>query len=606
LRRPDLILLHAPSVYDFRKTAIMYGPVSDLVPSSPIFEMYPLGFTTIAEYLERHGYHVRIINIAVNMLKKPGFDVERFIEGLRPKVFGIDLHWLPHAHGSIELAKICKRFHPEIPIIFGGFSATYFHEELIRYPCVDYVMKGDSTEEPLLQLMDCIKKRQPPLDVPNLTWKDGEGNIHDHPITHVPDNFDHFVLNYTHVMRSVVKYRDLMGYVPFESWLDYPIVPVLTCRGCSGNCVTCGGSRAGFSNFMNRKKPALRSPEVLADDIKTIQHYLRAPVFVIGDIHQGGPTYVDRFLRAIKEGKITNQVAFEFFAPPPEEFYRRASEALPHYSCEISMESHDEEVRRTFGKKYSNEEVEKSIRDALNHNCERFDLYFMTGLPKQTRASVMGTVDYCGHLYRMLKGDKRLLVFISPMAPFLDPGSVVFENPEKFGYKLLCRTLEDHREALTQPSWKYVLNYESKWMTRDELVDCTYEAGLKLNRLKAACGVIDEATAQATEERILRAMEIMGDIDQVMKVENLLERDRRMRELKSEVDRLCESTVCEKSELEWPTVTVNVNLFNVTRFLLSRDSIRHVRLSGILSLLARYTVLFCRRLLEVNLEGRRV
>jgi len=46
---PDLVLLHPPSVYDFRQKTILYGPVSDLIPPSPIFEMYPIGFTSIAE-----------------------------------------------------------------------------------------------------------------------------------------------------------------------------------------------------------------------------------------------------------------------------------------------------------------------------------------------------------------------------------------------------------------------------------------------------------------------------------------------------------------------------------------------------------------------------
>ena len=32
----DIIFLHAPSVYDFRKKPIFYGPVSDVVPSSPV------------------------------------------------------------------------------------------------------------------------------------------------------------------------------------------------------------------------------------------------------------------------------------------------------------------------------------------------------------------------------------------------------------------------------------------------------------------------------------------------------------------------------------------------------------------------------------------
>jgi len=75
----DLVLLHAPSVYDFRRESILYGPVSDLVPSTPVFEMYPIGFTTMAEYLERHGFRVRIVNLAVRMLREKRFDPEAMI-----------------------------------------------------------------------------------------------------------------------------------------------------------------------------------------------------------------------------------------------------------------------------------------------------------------------------------------------------------------------------------------------------------------------------------------------------------------------------------------------------------------------------------------------
>lgn len=50
----DMTYIHAPATYDFRERSIMYGPVSDMVPSTPIFEMYPLGLTTLCEYLERH------------------------------------------------------------------------------------------------------------------------------------------------------------------------------------------------------------------------------------------------------------------------------------------------------------------------------------------------------------------------------------------------------------------------------------------------------------------------------------------------------------------------------------------------------------------------
>ena len=79
----------------------------------------------------------------------------------------------------------------------------------------------------------------------------------------------------------------------------------------------------------------------------------------------------------------------------------------------------------------------------------------------------------------------RLLPFIGPMAPFLDPGSRVFENPEEFGYTLRARTLEEHRQLLLQPSWKYILNYIPDGMTLDELVDSTYEAAVGINGQRA-------------------------------------------------------------------------------------------------------------------------
>jgi len=94
--KPDLILIHAPSVYDFRKKSIMFGPMSDLVPSTPIFEMYPIGFLTIANFLLKRGVHARIINLAYRMYQEPGLDVEKFIKNLKCSAFGIDLHWLPH------------------------------------------------------------------------------------------------------------------------------------------------------------------------------------------------------------------------------------------------------------------------------------------------------------------------------------------------------------------------------------------------------------------------------------------------------------------------------------------------------------------------------
>jgi B12-binding domain/radical SAM domain protein len=549
-KRADLVFLHAPSVYDFRKHAILYGPVSDLVPSTPVFEMYPIGFTTMAEYLERHGFRVRILNLAVRMLNDEGFDPELALAALSPAAFGIDLHWLPHAHGALAIAEIAKRHHPRIPIIFGGFSATYYHEELIRYPFVDYVIRGDSAEEPLRQLMAHLTAARgaPALaDIPNLTWRDRDGAIHVNPQTYRPETLDHVMLDYRYVVRAAARDLDLGSYVPFKDWLDYPILAALSCRGCTQSCVICGGSAAAFKQMHGRNKPAFRSPELLANDVRRAAAMSHGPVFILGDLRQAGRSYAQRFFDAVRGFK--GPVITELFSPAPADFLQQMARALPDFTLEVSLESHDPAVRHAFGKHYGNEPIERTLADALDAGAQRVDVFFMAGLPQQTAASVLDTIGYCEELLRRFGRDGRLAPFISPLAPFLDPGSRGFEEPEVHGYRLFARSLEEHRRRLVAPSWKYVLNYETRWMSRDQLVDATYAAGRRLNRLKAAFGLVQPAQAEETERRIDRAVTLIAEIDRLMAGATPEQFAREMTRLKPEVEQVNMSTVCDKREL---------------------------------------------------------
>ena len=567
----DLVLLHPPSLYDFRKEPVMYGPISDVVPSTPIFEMYPIGFASLSEYLERNGLRVRIINVALKMLKSKGFDVPKMIQRLRPIAFGLDLHWMAHVQGCLALADEIKRIHPHIPVILGGFSASYYHEELLRdYPQVDFIIRGDSTEVPLLELIRCLKEEKAISHIPNLTWRDEGGQTHSNPITYVPETLDDITIDYRHIMQKVWRYRDPMGYEPFSNWFMYPVTAVFTCRGCRYNCKTCGGSANTFHRVVNRQRPAFRDPLLLARDILDIRNHLRAPIMIIGDIFQPGDEYGLKLLSALKGKGIKNQVAFEFFVPPSREKLERISEAVPNFNLEISPESHDVAVRKAFGRPYDNSALEEMVENAIDLGCKRIDLFFMTGLPRQTFQSVLDIVNYCRHLLDRYGKSRRLIPFISPLAPFLDPGSPVFENPERYGYKLFYRSVEEHRLAMLSPSWKYALNYETKWMTRDEIVYGTYEAGLRLNRLKAEFALIDTKTALATEKRIKDAVSLMRRIDEIVHIEDLARRNREMTELGLHINRLNMSTVCEKRELEWPMHWIRMNPLRVFKTLFMR------------------------------------
>jgi B12-binding domain/radical SAM domain protein len=559
MTKPDLVLLHAPSNYDFRERAIMYGPISDVIPSTPLFEMYPIGFVSIAAYLEKNGVATRIVNIANRMLTEPRFDVERFLSKLSPLAFGIDLHWLPHAHGSLELAQVIKQLHPSTPTVFGGFSASYFYQELIRYPQVDFVIRGDSAEEPMLKLMQRIKAGASVADVPNLSWKDGAGTVYHNPLSSVLSDLDGIPLDYAYPVRSVLKYRGLSSLLPFNNWLDYPLTAVFTCRGCTLNCLSCGGSRFFFKNVCHRDKPAYRHPQLLAKDIKSIQRYLNGPVFIIGDIRQPGEDYAEELLQAMSGNGIKGPIVLELFAPASEGFLQRVKKAIPNFSIQMSPESHDEEIRRAFGKGWSTPDIENTIESALNNGCQRFDLFFMIGLPKQDHRSVMDTVAYCRALLQEFGKERRLHPMISPLSPFIDPGSEVFEHAEDYGYHLFYRTLEEHRQALLRPSWKYMLSYETQWLSRDEIVDATYEAALGLNGIKEDYGLISAQAAAQVESRIRQSLSVIQAIDRLVAEQGFGFQGEPP--LKYRMKELSLATTCQKRELEWPAKSFFRSIF---------------------------------------------
>jgi hypothetical protein len=188
----------------------------------------------------------------------------------------------------------------------------------------------------------------------------------------------------------------------------------------------------------------------------------------------------------------------------------------------------------------------------------------MIGMPRQTPDSALGSVDYARKLLHRFD-DGRLIPFTSPLAPFLDPGSLAYEHPERFGYRRYADSLQDHRNLLLQPSWKHILSYETRWLDRHTLADVTYEAGSRLNHLKREVGLISDEKAEETEMRICEARSLMQEIDTIMASHNGGARTRALQRLKPRIDRANTSTVCDKSELDVDVGPMPFKILNLAR-----------------------------------------
>jgi B12-binding domain/radical SAM domain protein len=378
-------------------------------------------------------------------------------------------------------------------------------------------------------------------------WRDGQGRVRANERSYKPENLDYVDFDYAHFIKMAIKYRDPSGYIPFKYWLSYPVTAIFSVRGCNHNCGTCGGSISAFKTICERSHACFRSPELVAEDIKKIADYTGAPMIVLGDLLQAGREYSDRFLEAVRKHRIRNEICIEFFRPPAAEFLRKAADCIQTFNVEISPESHDINVRKTFGKDYNNKALEGMIETLIEVGCRRVDLFFMVGLPNQTYQSVMDTVSYCGELLEKFgTGENRgkVLPLIAPLAPFIDPGSVIFENPEKYGYRFFAKTLKEHRQAMLQPSWKFSLNYETKWMSRNEIVKATYDGALKLLAIKEQYGAVSRQTAIKLRDHLERAIILSEKITDPEHIDD---------EIREEIFSLNTlDIVCGKHELDWP------------------------------------------------------
>jgi clorobiocin biosynthesis protein CloN6 len=501
----DLLLLHAPSVYDFRERddiLFAYLSNSDSVHVSPIFEMPPVGILAIKQHMNRCGLTSEFFNVASQMRRDPSFDVEEFFR-LAPvaRCVGIDLHWLAHAHGALELARIYKEIHPSAKVVLGGIASTYYHEELIQYPQVDFVMRGYDTLAPLEAMLRAGDDERALSRIPNLTWKH-RGETHVNEMTYVP-------ATYSAAVDWKEVFRDRRSGERRDSIVPYNLV--IPQAGCEYSCTWCGGSRYFFRKYMGLQKRVQKPPEILKLELRSIaEARTRSHTITMVDFWHESPSLFSAAEDVFIDENI-DCVHFSLHRLPAVEKGRRMG-AHTKAVIELSPDSHDMEVAKASGRgAYTMQQMEDFI-DALIDDIYSFEIYFLIGLPKQTVASVWGTVDYCEHLLRKYQG-RSVTPYVCPMLPFLDPGSEIYDNPEKFGYRIFHRTIEDHRRALLSTNWKHRLNFETEHMTRDVLVNISYQAVRALTLLKRKYSVLPAGIARWIVERIDHTQELLGAID---------------------------------------------------------------------------------------------
>jgi len=293
----DLFLLHAPSVYDFRERDDMlfaYLSDSDSVNVTSVYEMFPIGWFSIKQWLADHGFEAQIVNVASLMLMYPELDVKRLLGRLEAPIFGFDLHWMTQCHGAIELAAVLKEVRPDALTVFGGISATYFANELIRYPSVDVVVQGYDTLQPLTELVATVRRGSRDFrSVPNLLYKDG-GEVQATGFTHKP------AANYNNARNDWSYYRE----TPVTGLSSAKLIMTLPNTGCVHDCGWCGGSKFAYRNIMDvRKTLVQKDNDLIVEELRTMGEAAKRTSIYALQCYSENKTRMHRYLDAVTEAE---------------------------------------------------------------------------------------------------------------------------------------------------------------------------------------------------------------------------------------------------------------------------------------------------------------
>ena len=302
-------------------------------------------------------------------------------------------------------------------------------------------------------------------------------------------------INYRVLVRNSIKYHDVRGHLPYYGWVTNPVGMTLIQRGCQYNCGFCGGSNFAYKNKYFPRSPLMRDPSRVVDEIEAVKDPISSPVFIAGDMNLAGEQYYLKFFSELKPRGIDLPLLTEYFVPPGKNYFETLSKNVPDFACEISPDSSLREIRERTGRSYSNEDLEKSLQLAKEFGSRKFDVYFSIGLPNQTKEDVLKDADYIEHLTKEYSSDEMPIYgFISPLAPFLDPGSLFYEKPDTYGFTVHTKGIMDYYNLLENgKSWDDFLNYETKWMSKKEIVEATYLSGIRMVEVGSRLGYIQYA-----------------------------------------------------------------------------------------------------------------
>lgn len=464
MKKYNIIFIHPPINYGSIHTTNAHTRRGNYI-------FIPMGVFAIADLLEREGFSVKIINFPLEKFLNPEWNLTNFLKDLEFDICAIDLHWIHNSYGAIYVSKVVKKINKNVKVILGGYSASYYHTQILQYyRTIDGIIRGDG-EIPFLEYARCNAKKEEFDSVPNLTYRDSSGKIKINPLSYSAKSLENLNFSNLSLMHNAEEYlknsRKIMG-------ISYN---VSIGRGCPFNCPFCAGGREAQERMSCRKEVILRSPQKVVEDIVYIYNNYKIDNFFFG--HGTYPetfNYWEKLFSIIRKENINISADIEIWRLPfPKKMFQSFHKTFDNKKSSLSISprttsfSAQQKIAKLNDPTFI---FKKSQIYKLIDNANLFQIplriWLTIGFPFQNRREIIKDLLFAMECMVKYGKSKKSPISIMSEPYFIFPGSPVFQNPEKYGIRLKLTSFPEIVNAFkhSKISFFYNLtNYDNEYFS---------------------------------------------------------------------------------------------------------------------------------------------
>jgi hypothetical protein len=405
----------------------------------------PMGVFAIANYCKRQGHDVRVSNASVYGDRQTALEVMlRRIRDFGAEVVGIPLHWHLSGYDVLRTAQRIKETLPQVHVVLGGVTASAYPVEILEYsPFVDSVIVGDG-EIPFCSLLDVLKfsPKDPDFSsVPNLVWRDADAIIKN-GIGYVARAEELSDLDFSPqgsllTMREYangLRLEDAVNGIPFNLYgqdIGRRAFFMNIGRGCTYNCIYCGGSRVAHQRLAGRDGITVRKvTSVVADFQRCFTAGFRRFHICFDPEFPQKEQYFEELFESIRSSIGSEcQLIFEAYNLPSRTFLESAGMTFAWVGIVISPCFFDLGIRRACkGYSFSDEAMEEKVKEIFSiQRCQPFIYYAVTPMEDWSDENLFKRIETICRLR------SRTGVELTVLPIFAEPASPWVLFPEVFG-----------------------------------------------------------------------------------------------------------------------------------------------------------------------------